>query len=338
MRPQLPTMLAPPYSFHGPVSPADARIRRNHRRPSHTLTVDPTTGVETLYVRFAITASDPLASSSSDSAPGEGGNLIARSWDWAKTWIGPLVWDDSHHPGAYDPKLSNGLTASERELQLERERKHREQLERSERERASWTGWVANGLSNFVGSVVGSSLGGLRNLSGAKTAAAPGSGGEGYFRRPRKPAYGEYTSAEVVAELQKVRCTSIRGLVSRHMGKSADSFAGERDHRTGSQHGSLCLQATLRRHSRYIRSPSFRSLSLGRLVFPPFHVSPPHRKHDSLKADHQFSLTWSDTRASNYYRHDIPTATIVPPPDQEGQQQQPPNRWRFWNRQKTVVA
>lgn len=197
-------MLAPPYSFHGPVSPADARIRRNHRRPSHTLTVDPTTGLETLYVRFAITASDPLSSDSASAPGGEGGNLIARSWDWAKTWIGPLVWDDSHHPGAYDPKLSNGLTASERELQLERERKHREQVERSERERASWTGWAVNGLGNFVGNVVGSSLGGLRNLSGAKTAAGNGSG-EGYFRRPRKPAYGEYTTAEVVAELQKVR-------------------------------------------------------------------------------------------------------------------------------------
>ncbi|KWU41005.1 hypothetical protein RHOSPDRAFT_37464 [Rhodotorula sp. JG-1b] len=266
---ELPTMLAPPYSFHGPVSPADARIRRNHRRPSHTLTVDPATGLETLYVRFAITASDPLASSSSsssDSSPSasEGGNLIARSWDWAKTWIGPLVWDDSHHPGAYDPKLSNGLTASERELQLERERKHRQLVLERERANASWTGWAANGLGNFVGSVVGSSLGGLRNLSGAKTAAAPGSGGEGYFRRPRKPAYGEYTSAELVAELQK-------------------------DPKTG----------------HFVYKQLFAAIP--------------------------------DTRASNYYRHDIPTATIVPPRDQEGQQQ-PPNRWRFWNRQKTVVA
>lgn len=200
-------MLALPYSFHGPVSPADARLRRNHRRPSHTLTVDPSTGVETLYVRFAITASDPLASSSasSDLEASEGNNLIARSWDWAKTWIGPLVWDDSHHPGAYDPKLSNGLTASQLESKLERERQLREQLERSERQKASWTGWVANGLGNFVGTVVGSSLGGLRNLSGAATTKAAGSSGEGYFRRPRKPAYGEYTSAEVVAELQKVR-------------------------------------------------------------------------------------------------------------------------------------
>lgn len=265
---ELPTMLALPYSFHGPVSPADARLRRNHRRPSHTLTVDPSTGVETLYVRFAITASDPLASSSasSDLEASEGNNLIARSWDWAKTWIGPLVWDDSHHPGAYDPKLSNGLTASQLESKLERERQLREQLERSERQKASWTGWVANGLGNFVGTVVGSSLGGLRNLSGAATTKAAGSSGEGYFRRPRKPAYGEYTSAEVVAELQK-------------------------DPKTG----------------HFVYKQLFAAIP--------------------------------DTRASNYYRHDIPTATIVPPSaDQEGQQQQQPNRWRFWNRQKTVVA
>lgn len=247
-------MLAPPYSFHGPVSPADARLRRNHRRPSHTLTVDPATGLETLYVRFAITASDPLAasSSSSDSTPGQG-NLVARSWDWAKTWIGPLVWDDSHHPGAYDPKLSDGLTASERaqQQQLERERQQRELVERSERERASWTGWAANGLGNLVGSVVGSSLAGLKNLSGTKSVAAPGSGGgEGYFRRPRKPTYGEYTSAEVVAELQKVRCAVfafIRDVVSRHMGKKVLTRAYSI---TGSQDGSLCVQAAVCRNSR----------------------------------------------------------------------------------------
>lgn len=191
-------MLAPPYSFHGPTAPADARLRRN-RRPSHTLTVDPATGLETLFVRFAITAADPLADAAGTGSGGPG-DLVAHYWDWAKRWIGPLVWDDSTRPGAYDPKLSNGLTASELEAKLERER--REQLDR-DRAAASWSGWAADRL----GAVVGSMLGGLGALRGPPThAASSGAGGDGgYFRRPRKPAYGEYTSAEVVAELQKVR-------------------------------------------------------------------------------------------------------------------------------------
>ncbi|GAA5990523.1 hypothetical protein JCM10908_003112 [Rhodotorula pacifica] len=262
---ELPTMLAPPYSFHGPTSPSDARLRRN-RRPSHTLTVDPSTGLETLFVRFAITASDPLSSSSSHPNSDSEAGLVAQYWDWAKRWIGPLVWDDSAHPGAYDPKLSDGLTASEREAQVERER--RAQME-VERRKNSWSAWAGSKLSGVVGSMVGGISGGLRGAS--STASSAASEGQGYFRRPRKPAYGEYTSAEVVAELQK-------------------------DPKTG----------------HFVYKQLFAAIP--------------------------------DTRASNYYRHDIPTATILPPSasggDQEGQQQggQQPNRWRFWNRQKTVLA
>ncbi|GAA5886587.1 hypothetical protein JCM3774_003307 [Rhodotorula dairenensis] len=260
---ELPTMLAPPYSFHGPTSPADARLRRN-RRPSHTLTVDPSTGLETLFVRFAITAADPLASETDNNVGGAAG-FVAHYWDWAKRWIGPLVWDDSTRPGAYDPKLSNGLTASELELKLERERRAQLDAEKSAAAAVSWSGWIANQVGSLVGSMFGGF--GAGALTGRSATSTPGGagGGEGYFRRPRKPAYGEYTSAEVVAELQKDPNT-------------------------------------------------------GHFVYKQLFAAIP------------------DTRASNYYRHDIPTATVLPPSssDQEGQQQ--PNRWRFWNRQKTVLA
>ncbi|BGP53571.1 hypothetical protein JCM8202_001460 [Rhodotorula sphaerocarpa] len=266
---ELHTILAPPYSFHGPSSPNEnARLRRN-RRPSHTLTVDPSTGLETLYVRFAITASDPLQeeqrrrTAADPDAPWTLDNML----DWAKRWIGPVIWDDSHHPGAYNPVLSHGRTEAEEEARLERERERQVQLEKERRRGETYLGRVQNQVGKWVGSAV---AGATAGIGGFRKAAAPGGGsneGAGsYFRRPRKPAYGEYISAEVVAELQKDPNT-------------------------------------------------------GHFVYKQLFAAIP------------------DTRASNYYRHDIPTSVVVPPsPDQDGQPQQQPNRWRFWNRQKTVAG
>ena len=136
-------------------------------------------------------------------------------------------------------------------------------------------------------------------------------------------------------------CKRCAVLVQPTDGDNADILRarGGVPHYTGSQDGSLCLQATLRRHSRY--ALLFLVFSF---FFSPSRVGDRPRAAQSgyLLQNHSLA-TSSDTRASNYYRHDIPTATIVPPPssaaDQEGhQQQQQPNRWRFWNRQKTVVA
>ncbi|GEM09086.1 mitochondrial inner membrane translocase complex, subunit Tim21 [Rhodotorula toruloides] len=182
---ELQTMLAPPLSFHG--SSSSSRVRRN-RRISHSLSKDPSTGVETLFVRFYVEGTDPLAA---EAAANE-------SWlDWAKRWIGPAVWEDSHHPGTYRPKLSSGLTEEEEEARIEEER--REKLD--EERRKTWGGW----LSSSVGSAVGSVFGGLNGLRGGAVAeeGAASSGRRGFFSRQKKPRLGEYTTGEVVAELRK---------------------------------------------------------------------------------------------------------------------------------------
>lgn len=168
--------------------------------------------------------------------------------DWAKRWIGPVIWDDSHHPGAYNPVLSHGRTEAEEEARLERERERQVQLEKERRRGETYLGRVQNQVGKWVGSAV---AGATAGIGGFRKAAAPGGGsneGAGsYFRRPRKPAYGEYISAEVVAELQKVRTprgtfplsvVGIQELTSRTW--------------TGSQHRPLCVQATLCRHSRSV--------------------------------------------------------------------------------------
>ncbi|GAA5911214.1 hypothetical protein JCM8208_005763 [Rhodotorula glutinis] len=181
---ELSTILPPPLSFHGSAS--STRMRRN-RRISSSLSVDPRTGAETLFVRFYVEGTDPLAA---EAQAGE-------TWlDWAKRWIGPAVWEDSHRPGGYAPRLSNGLTEEEEEQRLERERRRAVDTERSK----SWTGWASTKVGGVVGSMFGG-LGGLRNGPGADGEA--GASGPGLFRRARKPRLGEYTTGEVVAELQK---------------------------------------------------------------------------------------------------------------------------------------
>ncbi|GAA6003368.1 hypothetical protein JCM10207_000299 [Rhodosporidiobolus poonsookiae] len=234
--PELSTMLLEPLTFHGTASGSRAR----HRRISHTYSADPATGAETLFVRFWIEARDPA-----DAHAGE-------SWmDWAKRWVGPAIWEDSHNPGAWQPRVS-----AEQEAEEERKRVEKERKDAAER-RKTWGGWLSAGL----GSALGGLTGGKGGLSGRRT---DGEDQGGFFRRQRKPRLGEFSTGEVVAELQKDRQT-------------------------------------------------------GHFVYKQLFVAIPDTSHPS------------------YYRHDIQTATIVPPADGEGEQQGP-NRYRFWSRSKTTVA
>ncbi|GAA6055434.1 hypothetical protein JCM3770_006992 [Rhodotorula araucariae] len=181
---ELATILPPPLSFHGSAS--SSRMRRN-RRISSSLSVDPRTGVETLFVRFYVEGTDPLAA---EAQAGE-------TWlDWAKRWIGPAVWEDSHHPGGYAPRLSSGLTEEEEEARIESERRKA----REEEQKKTWSGWAVS----KVGGAVGSMFGGVRGLRGSQAADGDtGASGPSFFRRAKKPRLGEYTTGEVVAELQK---------------------------------------------------------------------------------------------------------------------------------------
>jgi len=176
-------MLIPPLAFHGASNSSDQRLRRN-RRISHSLTTDPSTGLETLFIRFYVEGQDPNEEGKDE------------SWlDWAKTWVGPLVWQDSHHPTNYNPKLSADLRREEEE-QLEMKRKR---LEDEEKRRTSWTSW----LGGFVGGAFGGVTRGVREAEGT-------SGGGGLFKRARKPKLGEHYTGEVVAELQKVSFSLFR--------------------------------------------------------------------------------------------------------------------------------
>ncbi|CEQ39205.1 SPOSA6832_00731 [Sporobolomyces salmonicolor] len=174
---ELPTILAPPLTFHGAASTSHMR---RARRISHSHSIDPQTGTETLFVRFWVEGVDP-------SQP------VEETWlDWAKKWIGPAVWEDSHRPGAYQPKMSS----EEREAE-EKSEKQRIKRAEDERKRSSWGGWILSGLGGAFGGMVG----GLRGAKGGEEGASTPGGG--LFGRARKPKLGEHTTGEVVAELQK---------------------------------------------------------------------------------------------------------------------------------------
>lgn len=182
-------------------------MRRN-RRISSSLSVDPRTGLETLFVRFYVEGTDPLAAEAQAN----------ETWlDWAKRWIGPAVWEDSHRPGGYAPRLSNGLTEEEEEARLERERRRAVEEER----RKSWSGWAASKVGGVVGSMFGG-VHGLRTGAGGVDGDA-GAAGSGFFRRAKKPRLGEYTTGEVVAELQKVRRRASLLPLSEHWKGESDA-------------------------------------------------------------------------------------------------------------------
>ncbi|GAA5977096.1 hypothetical protein JCM11641_001299 [Rhodosporidiobolus odoratus] len=179
--PELPSILLPPHSFHG--SSSSSRTRQRHIQ--HSYSQDPQTGTETLFVRFYLDARSPL-----DQHAGE-------SWmDWAKRWVGPLIWEDSSNPGAYQPVLSG--EEKERREKVEREEREREEKEKRKK---TWSGWLGANLS--LSAALGGFLGGEKGFRGAKGDEGSGS----LFRRQRKPAPGEFTTGEVVAELEKDRTT-----------------------------------------------------------------------------------------------------------------------------------
>ncbi|GAA6019743.1 hypothetical protein JCM11491_005236 [Sporobolomyces phaffii] len=187
--PGLNSILVGPFGFHG--STTSDRLRRN-RRISHSLTHDPHSGLETLFIRFTVEGRpDPNAPTSA----GVDGAAADESWlDWCKRWIGPLVWEDSHRPGNYHPSLSTD--AEERARALERADAARREEDRRTK---SWTGWAAG----FVGNAFGGITRGVASGGAATREGADAPGGGGLFKRLRKPKLGEYSSGEVVAELQK---------------------------------------------------------------------------------------------------------------------------------------
>ncbi|GAA5963593.1 hypothetical protein JCM3765_004335 [Sporobolomyces pararoseus] len=172
-------MLIGPLSFHGSSTSSD-RLRRQ-RRIQHSITRDPQSGQETLFIRFIVEGKDPNAAKEEQE----------ESWlDWSKKWIGPLVWQDSKHPENYNPTLSKHL-----EQEQERLRKEKEQQERSS---------LTSSWSNYLSSTLSSAFGGLLPKSSSTTINnSSNEGGSGLFKRLRKPKLGEFSTGEVVAELIK---------------------------------------------------------------------------------------------------------------------------------------
>ncbi|GAA5835474.1 hypothetical protein JCM11251_005245 [Rhodosporidiobolus azoricus] len=238
---ELTSILAPPLTFHGSASGTRAR----HRRISHSYSVDPTSGTETLFVRFWVEARDPHAED-------EGG---LQSWmDWAKRWIGPAIWEDSNNPGSYQPHLD-----SERREREDRALEEARRAEEERKRRKTWGGWLASGVESLWTGAVGGAFGGKSGFRGTRADGEEGASGGGLFRRQRKPRLGEFTTGEVVAELEKDRQT-------------------------------------------------------GHFVYKQLFVAIP------------------DTHHPSYYRHNISTATVIPP---EGEQTGL-NRLRFWSRTKVA--
>ncbi|GAA6033420.1 hypothetical protein JCM8097_006742 [Rhodosporidiobolus ruineniae] len=184
--PELTSILLPPLLFHGTSTGTRARSRRI----SHSYSVDPSTGVETLFVRFWVEGADP-------SLPNGGRE---ETWmDWGKKWVGPLIWEDSHHPGQYQPSLD-----ADKEAALQAAAEKARAAEEDARRRKSWAGWLGASLSGAASAAVGGVWGGKAGLRGQR---GEGEESPGLFRRQRKPRAGEFTTGEVVAELEKDRQT-----------------------------------------------------------------------------------------------------------------------------------
>lgn len=164
-------MLLPPLSFHG--APSSSRMRRN-RRISSSLTVD-ADGSERMIVRFWVEGQVP-------------DNGEEKYWfDTVKEWVGPLIWEDSTKPGSYVPTPTHPKPSPPPPPPEPAQ---------------TWGGWVAGGLSSVFGGLV------PRVKVGEN--GQPTTGGAALFKRARKPALGEFSTAEAVAELKKVRLTFFR--------------------------------------------------------------------------------------------------------------------------------
>lgn len=161
---ELSLILQHPLSFHGQNSAN--RMRRN-RRVSSSLSPDG----QALLVRFWVEGVEPESSE-------------PETWlGWAKRWIGPAIYEDSHNPGNYHPSPSPPAGG------------HLEASPVPAVHKQGWGEWVGGAVSGFVGSAVGGLV--PKGLGGAKE----GSRVMGMI--PRKPRLGEYSTGEVTAELKK---------------------------------------------------------------------------------------------------------------------------------------
>ncbi|KAK4046498.1 hypothetical protein OIV83_006024 [Microbotryomycetes sp. JL201] len=164
---ELKTILIEPLTFHGANS--SSRLRRN-RRPSSALTTADD-GSELMQVRFWVEGKAPATD-------GQDENKVW--WDTVKEWVGPLVWEDSSKPGSYKPRPTHPPPNPPPEPIVDM---------RDD----SWSTWLRNGLGSVFGGLV-------PNLKGpGQTAGSSAT----ILKRARKPALGEYTTGEVVAELKK---------------------------------------------------------------------------------------------------------------------------------------
>lgn len=164
---QLATILIPPYSFHGANS--SNRMRRQ-RRISHQLTHDQD-GNEVMLVRFWVEAQEPKPADGQD----------AYWWDTVKSYVGPLIWEDSNKPGSFTPQPTHPKPAPPPP---------------EPEPPQSWGAWAASELGSVFGGLV------PRLAKGPDGQAT--TGGAAMFKRARKPSLGEFSTGEATAELKKV--------------------------------------------------------------------------------------------------------------------------------------
>ncbi|KAM0792922.1 hypothetical protein ACM66B_002681 [Microbotryomycetes sp. NB124-2] len=166
---ELKTILIEPLTFHGANS--SNRLRRN-RRPSSALTTADD-GSEVMQVRFWVEGKAPASDTDDE-------NKVW--WDTVKEWVGPLVWEDSSKPGSYKPRPTHPPPNPPPSPPQASEQDN------------SWSNWVRSGL----GSVFGGLVPNLKARDGQSTGSTAT-----ILKRARKPALGEHTTGEVVAELKK---------------------------------------------------------------------------------------------------------------------------------------
>ncbi|SCV72465.1 BQ2448_4002 [Microbotryum intermedium] len=169
---ELRSVLIEPLSFHGANS--SNRLRRN-RRISHQLSTDPATGQDLMRIQFWVQAHDPIADQKA-------------WWPWIKRFVSVAIWQDSTQPTAF-------VTRDEKRAELEEQKKL---LEEKEKKPVGWGEWVVGGMSSALKGLV------PRTSTASNSGRdSNGTSGAALFKRARKPDLGEWSTAEVVAELKK---------------------------------------------------------------------------------------------------------------------------------------
>ncbi|SGY69214.1 BQ5605_C004g02977 [Microbotryum silenes-dioicae] len=167
---ELQSVLIEPFSFHGANS--SNRLRRN-RRISHQLSTDPQTGQDLMRIRFWVQAHDPIMDQEA-------------WWPWIKRFVSVAIWQDSTRPEAFVTRDEKRAELEEmKNLQVEKENKP-----------VGWGQWAVGGISSALKGLV-------PRTSTALNTAQNGTSGAALFKRARKPDLGEWSTAEVVAELKK---------------------------------------------------------------------------------------------------------------------------------------